>query len=137
MEMEFIISNKSPAFTPHKYLLFYPEFQTTKNGGIAELGRSLSALGATVRVPTIEALEIEEGEYEVQRLIYHFFMKCFWNDELDPEANAAINYDWYHPKICSRHTAEEVRQWFTSCGLEIVQEHVDHYGITMRGVRPR
>jgi SAM-dependent methyltransferase len=103
---------------------------------IAELGRSLSALGATVRVPTIEALEIEEGEYEVQRLIYHFFMKCFWNDELDPEANAAINYDWYHPKICSRHTPEEVRQWFTSCGLEIVQEHVDHYGITMRGVRP-
>jgi SAM-dependent methyltransferase len=103
---------------------------------IAELGRALSDLRATVRVPAIEPLEIEEGEYDIQRFVYHFFMKCFWNDELDPEANAAINYDWYHPEISSRHIAEEVREWFDAAGLEIVHEHVDQYGITMRGVRP-
>jgi SAM-dependent methyltransferase len=102
---------------------------------VAELGRALSELGATVRVPAIEPLQIEAGEYEVQRLLYHFFMKCFWNDELDAEANAAINYDWYHPDLCSRHTVEEVRSWFADAGLEIVHEHVDHYGITIRGVR--
>jgi len=102
---------------------------------VAELGRALAELGATVRVPAIEPLEIAEGEYDVQRLVYHFFMKCFWNDELDPEANAAINYDWYHPDVCSRHTLEEVRGWFATAGLEIVHEHVDHYGITLRGVR--
>jgi SAM-dependent methyltransferase len=103
---------------------------------IAELGRALSELRATVRVPAIELLEIEEGEYDVQRLIYHFFMKCFWNDELDPEANAAINYDWYHPNISSRHTVKEVRDWFTAARLEIVHEHIDQYGITTRGARP-
>jgi SAM-dependent methyltransferase len=103
---------------------------------IAEFAHALSDLRATVRVPAIEPLEIEEGEYDVQRLVYHFFMKCFWNDELDPEANAAINYDWYHPEICSRHTAQEVQGWFETAGLEIVHEHVDHYGITMRGARP-
>ena len=103
---------------------------------IAELGRALSDLRGIVRVPAIEPLEIEEGEYDVQRLVYHFFMKCFWNDEFDPEANAAINYDWYHPEICSRHTAQEVRGWFETARLEIVQEHVDQYGITMRGGRP-
>jgi SAM-dependent methyltransferase len=103
---------------------------------IAELGRALSDLGATVRVPAIEPLEIEEGEYDVQRLVYHFFIKCFWNDEFDPEANAAINFDWYHPEISSRHTAQEVRGWFETAGLMVVQEHVDQYGITMRGVRP-
>jgi SAM-dependent methyltransferase len=103
---------------------------------IAQLGRSLSDVRATVRVPAIEPLEIEEGEYDVQRLVYHFFMKCFWNHELDPEANAAINYDWYHPEISSRHTAQEVRAWFDAAGLEIVHEHVDQYGITMRGLRP-
>ena len=103
---------------------------------VAELGRALSELGATVRVPAIEPLEIEEGEYDVQRLLYHFFMKCFWDDELDPEANAAINYDWYHPDVCSRQTVEEVRDWFTAAGLDVVYEHVDHYGITMRGVGP-
>jgi SAM-dependent methyltransferase len=103
---------------------------------IAELGRALADLRASVRVPAIEQLEIEEGEYDVQRLVYHFFMKCFWNNELDPEANAAINYDWYHPEVSSRHTAEEVRGWFTAAGLEIVHEQVDNYGITMRGARP-
>jgi SAM-dependent methyltransferase len=103
---------------------------------IAELGRALGDLNATVRVPAIEPLEIEEGEYDVQRLVYHFFMKCFWNDELDPDANAAVNYDWYHPELSSRHTAEEVREWFSVAGLEVVHEEVDHYGITMRGLRP-
>jgi SAM-dependent methyltransferase len=100
---------------------------------VAELGRALSELGATVRVPAIEPLEIEAGEYEVQRLVYHFFMKCFWNDELDAEGNAAVNYDWYHPELSSRHTADEVREWFGEAELDVVHEHVDHYGITMRG----
>ena len=102
---------------------------------IAELGRALSELKATVRVPAIEPLEIEEGEYDVQRLLYHFFMKCFWNDELDSESNAAVNYDWYHPDVSSRHTPEEVRRWFADANLEVVHEYTDPYGITMRASR--
>jgi SAM-dependent methyltransferase len=104
---------------------------------IAEVGRALSAVGATVRVPDVPVLGIEAGEYDVQRFVYHFFMKCFWSEELDPEANAAINYDWYHPQLCSRHTVEEVRGWFEGEGLRVVHEHVDPYGITMRGLAPR
>jgi SAM-dependent methyltransferase len=103
---------------------------------IAELGRELSALGVTVNVPDVELLGIEAGEYDVQRLVYHFFMKCFWNDELDAEANAAINFDWYHPQLCSRHTLDECRDWFSRAGLEVTWEHVDPYGITVRGRRP-
>ena len=102
---------------------------------IAELGKVLADLKATVRVPAIEPLEIEGGEYDVQRLLYHFFMKCFWNDELNAEANAAINYDWYHPEVSSRHTLDEVRSWFTEADLEVVHEYTDSYGITMRGSR--
>ena len=102
---------------------------------VAELGRALSELDASVRVPAIEQLGIEAGEYDVQRLVYHFFMKCFWNDELDAEANAAINYDWYHPPLSTTHTVEEVREWFAEAGLEVVHEHIDHYGITIRGAR--
>jgi SAM-dependent methyltransferase len=102
---------------------------------IAELGKALSDLGATVSVPRIDVLGIEAGEYDVQRLVYHFFMKCFWNDEFDAEANAAINFDWYHPQLSSRHTLEECRGWFARAGLQITREHIDHYGITMRGTR--
>jgi SAM-dependent methyltransferase len=102
---------------------------------IAELGRALSAVNATVRVPDVPTMGVEAGEYDVQRFVYHFFMKCFWSDELDFEANAVLNYDWYHPDHCSRHTPDEVRGWFEDAGLTVVHEHVDPYGITMRGRR--
>jgi len=104
---------------------------------IASFGKALADLDVSVSVPAIEVLGIEAGEYEIQRLLYHFFMKCFWNDELDPEANAAINFDWYHPQLSSRHTLEECREWFSRYGLEVVWERLDHYGITMRARRRR
>lgn len=102
---------------------------------IAELGRALAELGVTVRVPAIEVLGMEAGEYDVQRLVYHHFMKCFWNDELDREGNAAVNFDWYHPQLSSRHTLEECRGWFANAGLELRHELQDPYGITMRAIR--
>ena len=102
--------------------------------GMAELGKALTELKASVRVPSVPLLGIEAGEYDVQRFIYHFFLKCFWNPELSFDENVAINYDWYHPQLCSRHTLDEVESWFRDANLEIVHRHVDHYGITMRGV---
>lgn len=100
---------------------------------ITELGRSLSQHGITIQVPRVDALEIEGGEYDLQRFIYHFFMKCFWNPHLSFQENVAINYDWYHPQIATRHTLEEVREWFIRAKLRIVHEHLDFYGITVRG----
>lgn len=102
---------------------------------ITDLGRALSESGAKVRVPAVAALGIEAGEYDVQRFIYHFFAKCFWNAELSYDDNVAVNYDWYHPQLATRHTFEEVERWFGDAGLEIVHRAVDFYGITMRGVR--
>jgi SAM-dependent methyltransferase len=102
---------------------------------ITELGRALSEIEAEVTVPEIPELGIEAGDYSVQRLVYHYFMKCFWNEELGFEASAAVNYDWYHPQTCSRHTPDEVRAWFEDAGLTVVHEYVDPYGITMRGRR--
>lgn len=102
---------------------------------VTELGRALSDLSVKVQIPEVKVLGIEAGEYEVQRFIYHFFLKCFWNPSLSFEDNAAINYDWYHPQLCTRHTLEEVESWFVEAGLEIIHRCVDHYGITVRGVR--
>lgn len=101
---------------------------------ITELGRALSSVESTIRVPDIPMLGIEAGEYPVQRFIYHFFCKCFWNAELGYEASAAINYDWYHPQTATRHTLDEVRAWFVDAKIAVVHECVDPYGITVRGV---
>jgi len=102
---------------------------------VAQLGKSLSELKVDVTVPEVEVLDIPAGTYDIQRFIYHFFAKLFWTDDLDVEANAAINYDWYHPQLATRHTLEEVESWFDEAGLRIIHRLVDPYGITVRGVR--
>jgi SAM-dependent methyltransferase len=102
---------------------------------ITELGRALAELKVDVTVPEVSVLDIPAGTYDVQRLIYNFFTKMFWSPELDFDANAAINYDWYHPQLATRHTVEEVEGWFTDASLKIVHSYVDEYGITMRGIR--
>jgi SAM-dependent methyltransferase len=100
---------------------------------ITELGKTLSNLNIKINVPDVEILEIKSGEYDLQRFIYHFFMKCFWNNELSFNDNSVINYDWYHPQLCSRHTLEEIKNWFKEEALNITHEHQDFYGITIRG----
>ena len=102
---------------------------------VTALGQALAESGHKVTVPAVELLGIDAGEYDVQRLLYHFFLKCFWNPALDFEANAAINYDWYHPQLCTRHTLPEVEGWFADANLKVIHHVVDHYGITVRGVK--
>jgi len=102
---------------------------------IAEIGRQLAALDATITVPDVPELEIRAGEYDVQRFVYHHFFKCFWSDDFDPEGNASLNYDWYHPQDCTRHTLTEVCGWFADSELAVVHKFEDEYGITVRGRR--
>ena len=91
---------------------------------------------ADVTVPDVPVLGIEGGTYDVQRFVYHFFAKLFWSEEIGEEGSAAINYDWYHPQDCTRHTVDEVHGWYAAAGLDVVHSHLDPYGITVRGVRP-
>jgi hypothetical protein len=72
----------------------------------AKFGKALSDLNVSVSVPELRLLGIEAGTYPVQRLLYQFFVKCYWNSELSDEDNNMVNFDWYHPSICSRHTLE-------------------------------
>jgi SAM-dependent methyltransferase len=104
---------------------------------ITEFGRAMSEMGITIKVPKVDALGIDAGEYDLQRFMYHFFFKCYWNNMFNFEENNAINYDWYHPQIATRHSLEEVVGWYTDNGLEITHQFVDHYGITVRGKKLR
>lgn len=102
---------------------------------VTDFGKALTDLNIKVTVPDVEVLQIPAGEYEVQRLFYHFFLKCFWNSSMSHQENVAINYDWYHPQLCTRHTMVEVKGWFEDAGLVVQQECEDFYGITVRGRR--
>ena len=102
---------------------------------ITELGKILSELDIKIDVPEIKLLDIPEGQYDLQRFFYHFFLKCFWNNELSRAECDVVNYDWYHPQLCSRHTRDEVSNWIIDAGLKIQHAHEDHYGITMRAYK--
>ncbi|MDA7822731.1 hypothetical protein N9A58_03995 [Opitutales bacterium] len=110
------------------------EEATKEMSKLTELGKTLSELKVKIKVPEIKTLDIKSGEYDIQRLIYHYFLKCFWNPELTKDENTAINYDWYHPTISTRHTPDEVKCWFKENSLKIIHFHEDHYGITARGI---
>lgn len=100
---------------------------------ITELGKALTEQNIKLKIPAVDLLQIPEGEYDLQRFVYHFFAKIFWSREFNFEENAVINYDWYHPDNCTRHTIQEVREWFHENQLTIVHEFVDYYGITVKG----
>lgn len=102
---------------------------------ITELGKRLSAIDATIDTPAIPVLGIPAGEHTVQRFLYHFFIKNFWNDELSEHDNVVVNFDWYHPSTCSRHTLEEVHGWYEQAGIKVIHSFEDEYGITLRGVK--
>lgn len=102
---------------------------------ITELGRRLSKADAEIRFDAIPLLGIEKGRYTPQRLLYNFFLKCYWNPALSFEDNAVVNYDWYHPQHCSRHTMGEVLAWFSARRLKVTWRREDLYGITVHGVR--
>jgi SAM-dependent methyltransferase len=102
---------------------------------ITQLGKALTDQNIKLNIPAVDLLEIPAGEYDLQRFIYHFFAKLFWNNEFNFEDNSVINYDWYHPQNCTRHTIEEVREWFDQSGVSIIYEFVDFYGITVRGIK--
>ena len=120
----------------------YLRERTTKMGveecmdfsaAMSELGRKLSDLGATITLDRdIPLLGIPAGEHDVQRLVYWYFLKCFWNDDFSPNLNDLVNFDWYHPPYASRHTEEEVRGWCDALGLAIDHLDVGDAGISVR-----
>ena len=102
---------------------------------ITEFGKSLSEQKIIIKTPAVQMLGIEAGEYDLQRFIYHFFLKCFWSDNFNFNENSVINYDWYHPQNCERYDLDDIRKWFKDLDLEITHEYVDHYGITLHGLK--
>lgn len=86
---------------------------------LTELGRELSQLNAKITLEKpIKPLGIPAGTYDVQRLVYYHFVKCFWNDAFDFETNNMVNYDWYHPQHAWQHTEEEVMDWLSGLGVQ-------------------
>lgn len=85
-------------------------------------GRILSDLRVKVNIPQdLPVLQIKQGTYDLQRLIYYHFLKCFWNDEWGMKNSTIVNFDWYHPEYTYRYSKEEITSWYEDTGFKIIE----------------
>ena len=103
---------------------------------LTKFAQALAELEVAVEVPEdVDLLEIPAGSHDVQRLLYWYMAKLFWNPNLTFEENVHVNFDWYAPQYAHRHTEDEVRGWFDGAGLEITHFDSQESGFTVRGRR--
>ncbi|MCC7052651.1 MAG: class I SAM-dependent methyltransferase [Gemmatimonadaceae bacterium] len=99
---------------------------------LTRLGIALGELGATVHVPeAVPLLGIPAGPIDVQRLFYWHVCKLFHRPELTLDEMNHINFDWFRPANCHRHTPGEVEAWCAEAGLSVERLHVEEAGITV------
>jgi len=96
------------------------------------LGKILGDLNIEVEIPEpISLLEIPAGRINIQRLFYWYICKAFYNPKWKIDEMNHVNFDWYRPLNCHRHTPEEIMTWCNEAGLKIERMNVQEAGITV------
>jgi len=99
---------------------------------LSQLGKKLGDLKQEIHIDEdIDVLGIPSGSYDLQRLFYWFFCKAFYRTDWSLEEMNHINFDWFRPKNCFRHTPDEVKSWLKEAKLETLEFKVEEAGITV------
>lgn len=99
---------------------------------LTSLGIALGELNTTINVKEdVPLLGIKKGEYDIQRFFYWFVCKAYYRPEFTREEMNHINFDWFRPLNCHRHTPEEVKKWCDEAGLDIENITVEEAGISV------
>ena len=79
---------------------------------LTKLGIELGKMHVEIDVPEdIPYLGIKKGRIYFQRFFYWNICKMYYRPEFSFEEMNHINFDWFRPLNCHRHTPEEVRLW--------------------------
>ncbi len=77
---------------------------------LTKFGKQLGNLNINLNIKDdIKVLGIPKGKINLQRLIYYYFFKCYYKESLTLEQMNLINFDWFAPKNCHRHTQSEIK----------------------------
>ena len=99
---------------------------------LTKLGIALGKLNVEVCVEEdIPMLGIQAGKMDLQRFFYWNICKAYYRQEFDFDEMHHINFDWFRPLNCHRHTPEEVQLWCEEAGLQIEHMDVQEAGITV------
>lgn len=99
---------------------------------LTKLGKALGDLNVEIYInEDIPYLGISKGKYNLQRLFYYKICKAFYRPEYTLDEMNHINFDWFRPKNCFRHTPEEISDFCTKVGLRLERLKVEESGITV------
>ena len=99
---------------------------------LTKLGKALADLNTEIDVPEdIPYLGIKKGKIDIQRFFYWYICKMWVRPEVNLNEMNIVNFDWFRPLNCQRHTPEEVREFCGKAGLEITHMDVQESGITV------
>ncbi len=99
---------------------------------LSAFGKLLGDLGITVEIPDdIPALGIERGSYDLQRLFFYKICKAYYRPEYSLSEMNHINFDWFRPENCHRHSPVEIEQMCLNAGLKLERLRSEPSGITV------
>lgn len=99
---------------------------------LTRLGKALGDLNVEIDVPDdIPFLGIVKGRQSLQRLFYYKICKAYYRPDYTVDEMNHINFDWFRPFNCYRHTPEEIRDFCESAGLLVERMYVEESGITV------
>ena len=99
---------------------------------LTRLGIALGKLGVEIDVQEdIPLLGIKKGKLDLQRFIYWNVCKLYYRPEYSLDEMNHINFDWYRPLNCHRHTPEELTAWVQAAAMRIERMKVEEAGITV------
>ena len=99
---------------------------------LTKFGKMLDELKIEIDIPEdIPVLGIKKGKTDLQRFFYWNICKMWVRPEANLDEMNIINFDWFMPLNCQRHTKEEVMEYCKNAGLEIERMDVMESGITV------
>jgi arsenite methyltransferase len=99
---------------------------------LSKLGKALGELEVEIDVPEdIPYLGIKKGKLDIQRFFYWNIFKLFYRKDFNLDEMNHINFDWFRPLNCHRHSPEEVKRWCEEAGLSIEHMNVQEAGISV------
>ena len=99
---------------------------------LTKLGSVLGDLKIDIEIPEdVPLLDIEKGNIDLQRFFYWHICKLFYSPDLTLEEMNHINFDWFRPLNCHRHTPEEIEDFCAGAELTIEHMNVQRSGVTV------
>lgn len=99
---------------------------------LTRLGISLGELNVELDVPEdIPFLGIKAGRTDLQRFFYWNICKLYYRPDWSFDEMNHVNFDWFRPLNCHRHTPGEIEAWCRDAGLDIERMNVQEAGITI------